>query len=683
MAIARVQAVVSGGNAASATTLVLTISGVTTTVGNHVIVTCVFSGTGFSSVTDSKGNTWQVDVSQPPFTAGNSGAGIASSKLGTALVNGDTITLTFGSSSRAAAWVDEYSGLDATTWLDKVASVSDGGVAAAASDSGATATTTVADELLIGASAVSSAFTAFAMESLSPAWVLDGSAASTGTVRTIENAHRIVTATGAYSAKATWTTSRNWSAAIATYKMASGGGGAVLAGSWAGVGAWGATLALNPVLAGTWAGAGVWGATLALNAKLAGSYAGAGVWGAGLTAPGPGAALAGAWSGVTLWIASLTPGSSPVIGKPVEYVVELYDDDASFGPNNKLAEVWDARNVGWSSYDRLPGKAFLTLSQTSTLLPLFVPLETHIKIWRISTVAEKLVYSGAFIDYNSTGDDVVLEAFDYKALLATSRAGFKTLYPTKKIGTEIASPEWVLAKTTTPNSPLAFVATGTIEDPLGNDGITPIKSSAGFGTLDQQRLQLFFDLSEIGRANTPNHTTFDISRSTPHTFSFLKNRGASSGIPFVLGGNVSDYAYVPNWKRYRNDMASVGMAAAGGAAEIVKKDDTAAAAKGRRQDVTTIATLLGIATAATEADQQQAALQRVLKKSLALQPALQLRLVRGSHDTFVGYDICDKVLVEIGNGIETITGEWRLVGETGVMREAGEDQAVIVAPVAV
>jgi hypothetical protein len=366
----------------------------------------------------------------------------------------------------------------------------------------------------------------------------------------------------------------------------------------------------------------------------------------------------------------------------VEYVIELLANDALFGPGAKLAEVWDARNIGWSTYDRMPGKGFLTLSQTSPLLPLFVPLGTHVRIWRVSAQFERIVFAGAYVDYNSTGDDVVLDLLDYKALLAVSRSGFKTLYPTKKIGTEIVLPEWELARTTTPNSPLAFILTGTIEDPLGTDGLTAIKTAVGFGTLDQHRLQLFFDLSEIGRANTVNNVTFDISREAPHTFTFLKNKGVSSGIPFVLGGNVSDYGYAPNWKRYRNDLASVGMNAAGGPGEIVKKDDAAAAAKGRRQDVYTIQTLLGIVGAATEADQQQAALQRALKNDLTLQPALQLRLVRGSHETFDGYDIADKVTVEIGNGIESLTGEWRLVGETGMMREDGESQSVIVAPVA-
>jgi len=62
----------------------------------------------------------------------------------------------------------------------------------------------------------------------------------------------------------------------------------------------------------------------------------------------------------------------------VEYVVEFLEPDSSFGPGTKIGEIWDARNIGWSRYDRIPGKAFATIAQTSPILPLLVPLSmTH------------------------------------------------------------------------------------------------------------------------------------------------------------------------------------------------------------------------------------------------------------------------------------------------------------------
>lgn len=362
-----------------------------------------------------------------------------------------------------------------------------------------------------------------------------------------------------------------------------------------------------------------------------------------------------------------------------EYCVELFDSSSTFGPNVKQAEIWDARNLGWSRYDRVPGPAFMTLYQDSPLLSKFVPLLTHVRITRITPSTNTECYNGIYVDPSSSGDDVVLSCIDYLGLLGVSRSGFRTLYPNKLIGTEIVQPEWGLVDVA--GSPLQFYSQGTIEDPLGTDGTTPIKTNAGFGTLDQMRLQLFYDLTEIGRANTVNHVTFELSRTSPWLFTFLKNKGSVVGMGLVLGGNVSDYQYVPGWRRYRNDLATVGGSLSGGAAEIVKTDSAEITARGRRQDVFAIRTLLGISGAATEADQQQAVTERALKRALQPLDALALRLMPGLVEPFSGWDICDKAPVEIGNGIDSITGNRRIVGYREVITEAGEHPVMFVEPI--
>jgi hypothetical protein len=369
-------------------------------------------------------------------------------------------------------------------------------------------------------------------------------------------------------------------------------------------------------------------------------------------------------------------GSAPrgLSGAP-EYVIELYDSGATFGPNVKLAELWDSRNVGWSRYDRLAGKAFFTLDQTSKTLPFIVDLTTHVAIWRITPNGDTLVYRGAVINRNTTGDDVVVDCFDYLSLLSISRSGFKTLYPTKKLGTEIVSPEWALAKGAG-SSPLGFVTTGTIEDPLGTDGVTPIKTNAQFGTLDQSRLQLFYDLSEMGRANTTNHVTFEIDLN--NTFNVWKNRGAAAEVAFILNGNISDYQYLPGSIRYRNDLATIAAGGSGGAAEIVATNSAGITAKGRRQDVTTLKTLAGISGGGTEADQQKAALERELKKLLQQTSGLALKVARGKVEPFVGFSLNDTAVIEIENGNDLITGTRRIIGLRCLFAEAGEDIAVVI-----
>ena len=439
-------------------------------------------------------------------------------------------------------------------------------------------------------------------------------------------------------------------------------------------------LTTSIVLAGSSAGASTTAGVLTTSIVLVGSTAGISAL-TGTLAAGAAAALAGVISAIAVVVGALAVTPPKGLTGSVTYVVEILDSGATFGPGTKLGELWDLRNLGWSAYDRIPGKAFFTLSQRSDMLSLITPLTTHIRIWRLTPNLTTLVYVGAIIDYDSTGDDVVFSAFDYKALLSISRTGYRTLYPTKAIGSEIVSPEWVLAKGAT-SSPLGFVTTGTIEDPLGTDESTVIKTNNQFGLLDQMRLQLFFDLSEIGRANTIHHTTFEITRSATPTFEFRKNRGVNVDMGLVLNGNVADYRHLPNWTSYRNDLATIGVTVGGGATEVVVKDDTAAAARGRRQDVFTIKTLLGVASAATTTAQQQIASERVLKSALQLQPTLQLKMIRGGVDFFNGWDLCDKPLVEIDNGVDSIAERWRILGARATFDESGESPSLIVGPVA-
>jgi hypothetical protein len=210
-----VQQVAAAGNAGSGATVVLTLSGVTTTTGNHLIVCAAIRAGALSSVSDSKGNTWQVDEN---VEVAGAGAGIASCKITTPLVNGDTITVTItGGTGGISASCAEFSGLAASGWADVQASAGNA-VAGTAADSGAAATSAVANSLVIGAVGHQSTVTAFTPEVLSPVWNQGTTAVSTSQVQTVRPLYRVVTATGAFATKATWTSSRIWAACVAVYK---------------------------------------------------------------------------------------------------------------------------------------------------------------------------------------------------------------------------------------------------------------------------------------------------------------------------------------------------------------------------------------------------------------------------------------------------------------------------------
>ena len=385
----------------------------------------------------------------------------------------------------------------------------------------------------------------------------------------------------------------------------------------------------------------------------------------------------GAWGGIAVDIPSST---QPAGMSGPQLIVEYFDNNATtFGPSTLAGVIADAVKVGWSWYSRYPANAFFTLRQDSIHNARLLPLRTHIKIhyYNPATGYRAVVFSGRLGEPDESGEDVVWTVWNYLAELSLSRTGYRVMYPNKLIGTEIAAVEWNLAKTAD-SSLLNHVATGTIQDPLGSDAVTPIKTDSRFGVIDVPRLLLMFDLTEIGRANTVNNVTMGISRESP-TFSFLKNAGTlRSGLLLGFPGVVRDFRFVPGYASLRNDLATIGTSAAGGAVEIIKTDEANADTYGRRQDVFTIKTLAGLAGAATEADAQAAITERAVKEATSLAKSLALELRPGVFEPFDGWDIEDTVKVQISRGRTVIDATYRIVGVRGLKDQRGYHPQLIV-----
>jgi len=359
----------------------------------------------------------------------------------------------------------------------------------------------------------------------------------------------------------------------------------------------------------------------------------------------------------------------------VEY---LTNNSTTFGPLAVDGVIGDASSVGWSWYSRYPANAFFTLPQGSVHNDRLNPLLTHIRITYVNdaTGYTKVVFRGRLSDPDESGEDVVWTAWSYLSELSLSRTGYRTLYQDKLIGTEIAAAEWGLAKTAT-YSLFGHVATGTVENPLALDGTTPIKTDARFGVIDVPRLLLMFDLTEIGRANTVNNVTFEITRDNP-TFNFWKNKGSHYGARTLhFPGNIRDFRFVPGFAGLRNDLATIGTSAGGGAVEIIKTDETNAATYGRRQDVFTIKTLAGIVGAATEADAQQAITARAVKEATQLARNISVDVRPDLFEPFDGWDIEDTIAVEIMRGRTAIDDVYRIVGARGVLDAQGYHPQVV------
>lgn len=122
MAITLVQNVGTTSTGSGSTCVLTVASGHGTTLANFGILRCSAGLTArtLSSVTDSQGNTWEVDADNATASA----PGVASCKFATALGTGDTITAHFsGTVTDPLVTVDEFSGLDPTTWFSAASAV--------------------------------------------------------------------------------------------------------------------------------------------------------------------------------------------------------------------------------------------------------------------------------------------------------------------------------------------------------------------------------------------------------------------------------------------------------------------------------------------------------------------------------------------------------------------------------
>src|SRR5947199_1936204 len=148
--IAFVKNIGTNASATTGTTIAVTVPAAGVATGDSVILTLAMAdASGGVTATDSKGNTYSLaaDITN----ASNVRTVILAAHNVTALVSGDTITVTHPSASVRALSANEFSGVSPTSALDQTQTATG---SSTAPSSGATAATTEAAELLLGAMGV-------------------------------------------------------------------------------------------------------------------------------------------------------------------------------------------------------------------------------------------------------------------------------------------------------------------------------------------------------------------------------------------------------------------------------------------------------------------------------------------------------------------------------------------------
>jgi len=335
----------------------------------------------------------------------------------------------------------------------------------------------------------------------------------------------------------------------------------------------------------------------------------------------------------------------------IQYHAVIFSANTDGGPGNPKMELdADMLNVTWQASLNFPGQAAFTLSRFNPKLAQLLYMQDHIKIYRETAGTTTCVFAGKVVKPSKGPRDSVVYCWDYISFLQRSRTGYKTLYPNKRIGSEIVKAEWAIARDVA-GSPFAFVSNGTFEDPLALDGTTPITVNSSFGVIDFDRLFTFHALAEMAMANTANTVVFEITRNTPHTFNFWKNRSTiRESWHLTYPGNVIDYALDPGHDEIVNDIATlVADAGTGQQVEYTLSDQGSIDVYRRLQSAVTIKTLYGISTGTTETDQQKAALARIITQAVQVPKLLTAFPRQGEVQPFVGWDLGDSFRVTLQN----------------------------------
>lgn len=374
-------------------------------------------------------------------------------------------------------------------------------------------------------------------------------------------------------------------------------------------------------------------------------------------------------------------------------VVEVFSDSSStHGPSTLKGIAHRAVKIGWSWYSRFPSSSFFTLPQDDPLNLEIVAGLDHVRVWYVNDATgygPVLVFNGRIGDPSESGDDVVWTAWSYLAELALSRTGYEVYYKGKQIK-KIVDDEWARDEASGKfanygakvrgDSLLAHITTGTTQNPKAENGSAEMITDPAFGVIDVPRLLLFFDLTEIGRANTTQNTTFEISRSTTPTFNFWRNRGSAlTAQRLTYPGIIKDYRYIPGVVDVRNDLATIGQKK-GKNVEMTAQQTTGTYGItnfGRRQDTFAIKTLAGypkLSSDSAKSTAQSSITKRAVKEASQPTRAIQLDVRADLFEPFNGWDIEDTIPVEIDEGRTVVDRDYRIVGARGILDGSGYHQ---------
>jgi hypothetical protein len=238
-----------------------------------------------------------------------------------------------------------------------------------------------------------------------------------------------------------------------------------------------------------------------------------------------------------------------------KYRVQVLDATGTgFGPNNLVAELERAKNVGWADYLNDVPEAFFTLSQDDPKVSRIRTYRNnaHVHIYR----DDDLVWRGWLGEWDANERDVIFYAYGEVGKFYFTHTDWNVSYTNPQINT-IINDELTYSKALT-NSLTAYISTGTIQAPVTTSGgATPIVIPT-YKMFWKRHLHLFRELAALSVGNTTNSVIFEVDING--AFNFWKNKGTDTNRRFEYGdGRVSGFTESHAMMERRNQVNAAGM----------------------------------------------------------------------------------------------------------------------------
>lgn len=247
----------------------------------------------------------------------------------------------------------------------------------------------------------------------------------------------------------------------------------------------------------------------------------------------------------------------------MKYSVRIYQyaamgATASYGVGTLVADLQNAKNIGYADYANDVPEAFFTLAQEDpeALVVRNNENKAHVRIFRDG----ELVWGGWLGEADVTHRDVVFYCYGYASSLYSLSTGYNQTWENKKPISEIALPLFQQVQGYS-YSPLRWCTTGTISDAKTESGGATDLTIPRYATYYKRAIFSMREIAAISASDTNQICRFWISPSGVFNFTTVASGSVNRKPEAVIAwgdDRLQGYAERRMPVEYRNQLAMVG-----------------------------------------------------------------------------------------------------------------------------